>query len=191
VLAVLWGTAAADDDEPRVRPLRKASVGVAFSGGGGAINGVSTGGLGPIVEVGVGVNRTLIFLEGGYNWSTLGTEGEIDTGHQLRGALGARWIARSLDIERAAAIELVLEGLAGAHKYWWKQTGELVRPEFTIGWGLQVRKYRSPHVMFRFGFRMFWAPTDDDRVTTVARGAARSDLPATNGGFIVVVGGAL
>jgi len=191
MLAVLSRTAAADDEEARVHPVRPLTTGLYFTGLGGAIDGVSTGGMGPTVELALGAGRTQVFVEGGVAWMQYGSL-ESREGFMVRGGVGARWIARSFELGDEAAVEMTLDGLVGADKIWWEHGGRLVRPELGLGVGLQMRKFHAPHVHLRFIVRVLFTPTDDDGMTAArCTGRCASASPLANGGMMFSIGGAL
>jgi hypothetical protein len=151
----------------------------------GALDGVTENGYGPTLELALGAGRTQYFLEGGVGWMTRGNHIR-EPGFMVRGGLGARYIARSFDFQGEGAIEMTLDGLVGAEKTWWRDDA-IVRPDFVLGVGLQMRKYGDPHVMIRASIRVFFAPTPGDDPMT----AARDTTPAaalTNGGLMFAVG---
>lgn len=191
LIAVLSRTVAAEDEDPDVRPASPLGFAIYFTGHGGAIGGVAEGGMGPTVELALGAGRAQYFLEGSVAWVALGTE-QVVTGVMARGGLGARWIARSFELGDSGALEMTIGGLAGASKIWWDQGGELVRPEFGFGVGIQMRKFHRPRTTFRFDLRVFFAPTDDVPIAAArCASACASSSPITNGGLMVSMGGGL
>ena len=191
---LLLASAATADDE--VTSVKRVTAALYFSGHGGAINGVSEGGMGPAVELAGGFGRTQVFLEGGIAWTTLGAVEPFETGFMVRGGVGARWIARSFELDHEGAVEMTFNGLVGVQRIWWDESeqppDDLTRPEFGLGVGLQMRKFKNPHVSIRFEMRVFFAPSDRE-TTTAARcaGECASDAPLTNGGLMFNVGAAL
>lgn len=205
-LAVLTGTvgtataeaidpdADPEPEQPEVEPFRRFSAAIYFAGHGGAINGVNEGGMGPGAEVALGSGRKQLFVEGALAWLTAGVAPDYTRGFMVRGGVGARWIARSFDIERDGGIEMIFDGVVGAQKMWWDDV-TIVRPEISGGVGLQVRKYRTPGFAIRFTIRVFFAPTDD---VIPMKTAARCQKPCeqttpshTNGGIMFAIGGGL
>jgi hypothetical protein len=176
-----------------VHPVKTLSAGLYFSGYGGALNGVSESGMGPKAELALGDGRTQYFVEAGLAWVTLGEVETYESGFMTRGGLGARWIARSFDFDDAGAVEMTLDAVLGASKVWWESSGELVRPELSFGVGLQMRKFSGPHASIRFNVRAYFAPTDDDAATPVARCTSdcESSAPIANGGMMFSIGGAM
>jgi hypothetical protein len=187
--AVLCRTALADPEASQVGPVPAWSIGLAFTGHGGAIAGVPHSGLGPTVDVALGAGRTQYFVEGGPQWISFGTAMPYHRGFMLRGALGARYIARSFEIGyREGAVEMLLEGTAGAQKIWIEDGDERARPELGIGVGLQLRKYRRPQLAIRMSIRLVFTPGDE-----APEIAARTTQPSSfsSGGFLFSVGGAM
>jgi len=193
LLAVLCRTVVADPERSRVHPVKRLTFGAFFVGHGGTLDGESEGGMGPVVEVAYGSGRTQYFVETGFAWVTLTDEysNELDTGKQLRGGIGARYIARSFPMDNDGAVEMILEGAVGAHKFWWASGDELVRPEISFGFGLQTRKYEDPHVSVRFGLRVFFAPTGEHTTTTARCTGTCDTSTVSNAGILGFIGGAL
>jgi hypothetical protein len=188
VTAVLSRTGSADS----VHPVKPLTAGLAFMGYAGATNGVAENGLGPTAELALGCGRTQYFLETGVAWMKLGVVEPQPGAFVWRGALGARWIARSFDFDRGGAVEMTLDALAGANKIWWDEGGDAVRPEFAAGVGFQMRKFHSPHFMARFGIRFYFAPTDDAVMPALrCTGKCPTPTPLTDGGVMFSFGGAM
>lgn len=192
LLAVVPRTAIAEDEDPDVEPVKTVTGGLYFSGHAGTLDGVAAGGLGPTAELALGSGRTQYVLEGGVAWVTLGASDVTDDGVMVRGALGARWIARSFDFDREGALEMTLAGLAGVRKSWWDARGEVVRPELGFGAGLQMRKYRRPHLGIRFEIRVVFTPGHDGAMTAArCTGDCEDAAPASSAGMMFSIGGAL
>jgi hypothetical protein len=188
LLAVLCRTVVAEPEEARVHRLKRWTVGAFFVGHSGTIDSEPESGMGPVVELARGLGRSQVFVEVGLAWITVGDE--RDKAKQLRGNLGARWIARSFAIDAAGAVEMFLESAVGAHEYWFDTGDEIVRPEISLGVGLQARKYEDPHLSFRFGMRVYFAPVDRDEMA-VARCAGNCRSTVLNGGILFEIGVAL
>ncbi len=187
-LAVLSRTASADVEDGREAPVPWGAVGLAFTGQGGSLGGVPLGSMGPTAEIAFGANRTQYVLEGGVAWARLGTLDLEERGMQLRGAAGVRWIARSFELERRAAVELTLDAFGGVRKYWWRGGGELVQPEFDVGFGIQTRHLRSPHAVLRVSMRVVLSPDDDAMTSARCTGDCDPRSGLSNAGFLVHVG---
>lgn len=188
VTAVLSRTGFADS----VHPVRTLSAGLSFSGYAGATNGVPTNGVGPTAEVALGFGRTQLFLEGGPAWLKLGVLEPREDAFVVRGALGARWIARSFEFDNAGAVEMTLDALAGANKISRGADDRVVRPELALGVALQMRKFRNPHMSVHFRIRLYFTPTDDNAMTTArCTGGCESMSSFTDGGMMFSIGGGL
>lgn len=184
VIGVLSSTAAAD--EPRVRPVRPVSAGVFFTGGATAVAESSASMIGASVELAAGWGRTQLFVENGFAWMQIGPQLAPRSGRMLRGALGVRWIARSWQIDRSAAVEMPFEAVAGAQRVSWDDQ-VLVRPEIAVGTGIQIRAFQRPRFTVRFGMRVVWTPPDDAAVAMRCTGDC-APSPRGNTGFMVVLG---
>jgi hypothetical protein len=186
LIGVLSSTAAA---EPV--PVRRVTAGLYFAGGASGIGDVPVGGMGPTAELAVGWGRSQLFVENGAAWMKIGPQTTGTRAFQLRGALGARWIARSLGFDDFGALEMTLEALGGVQRLTW-DGGSLVRPEVALGTGVQVRKYSSPHVTVRFGVRVVFTPraAADESLAMRCTGECTSGGRA-NTGIMVVVGASL
>jgi hypothetical protein len=194
LLLALTGVAGADVVADR-HPVKPLSWALYFSGLGGSANDVGIVGLGPSAEVALGFDRTQLFVEGGAYYASAGTPPENMAGFLVRGGAGARWIARSFEMDDEGAVEMVLDGVVGAEKFWWENGENLLRPEFAAGVGLQVRKYAHPAFAVRFTIRIYFAPSDDQiHVPMAAAARCAGDCAPerhTSGGIMFAIGGGL
>lgn len=143
-------------------------------GGGGHLAGLDLGGFGPNLEVALGSGRWQYFTEGGAMIVSLGGPGVDTGGYQVRGGLGARWIARSLQFDHSAAVEMTLEGFTAVSEYWWTGGGRLLRPEVGVGVGWQVRFLDNLRYATRMTIRIAFGPDDPQRAMTACKGACPS-----------------
>jgi hypothetical protein len=167
------------DAPPPWAPL---TVGISVIGFGGGVGPGGHGGVGPDVEVAVGRGRWQVFGEAASLW---GSHGAVD-GPGGRLALGARYLARSIDVD-GAAIELVFDGGVGLERYAWRQGGGETRPDVAIGFGAQVRWLDGPHLIFRWGGRLLFGPADA-APAVACRGGCALASPVMSNGFMAVLG---
>jgi hypothetical protein len=160
--------AAADDtDEPDedeedaafvAFPAR--SIALRFTGHGTRIGGRSETGVGSSLELALGSRRWQYFVEGGIaSAGIFMPDGARVGGRMLDGGLGARWLARQFRPESGGGVELFLQALAGAQRYFLERTARLTRPVLAFGFGLQGRLYRRPRLAFRIDARLLFTPS--------------------------------
>lgn len=151
-----------DDEDGDFVPLPKRNIGLSLSGHGTRIHGQSESGVGPSLELALGNDRWQYIAEGGFatsNRTMPGTENTIG-GRMLRGALGVRWLARQFRPDSGGGIELFLLSLAGAQRYYLDDGMRLTRAELALGFGMQARIYKRPHLTFRIDARVLLTPND-------------------------------
>jgi hypothetical protein len=153
------------------------------------ISGLTAEAYGPNLQLALGWRRWQGFVEGSYSWASVGPEGAEVLGRQARVGAGARYIARSIELESAGAIDLVLEGFAGWERYLWNDGTTLSRPDLGFGIGWQARLFvRSRQIVFRSMARVVFAPTDRDEASAVCRGTCTMPASASNSGLVAVIG---
>jgi hypothetical protein len=181
-LAALAADARADDGDGIVG-FRRWTVGVAILGHASHVNGAGGGGWGPGVELALGARRVQYFLEGGalFEDGNDASSPVMQASRELRGGVGVRWLARQFPLDRAGAIEMHLEAIAGVERYRWDSGAIVTRPDIAFGWAWQVRLFRH-----RFAFhetaRVVFSPSDtlDPRAATSCRGCAAATTSASS-----------
>lgn len=188
LIAVLSRTAHADPERSEVVPVPAWSIGLAMAAHSGTVAGQPSAGYGPSAELAIGARRTQLFLEGGPQWIWLGMPGALERGLLLRGAVGARYLARSFELGGAGAMEMLIEGVGGAQKIW-LAADDITRPELAFGIGFQVRRYARRQITMRVSIRAMFTPGGAH-----SDSAARTTQPSSafaNGGPMVLLGGAM
>jgi hypothetical protein len=187
VLVALTAAAVADDDndDDEVTPFPRTSIGFGFQGHGSRIGGRSEAGFGPTLELALGrgrwqyVGEASVATSGMDEWTTPALESRID-GRLLRGSLGLRWIARQFSPDSGGAIELLLVSALGAQRFDFDE-GRLIRPEVSLGFGVQIRKFRQPRLAFRFDVRAVFTPNNRESTLVACRGNCMAESGASAG----------
>jgi hypothetical protein len=157
----------ADDDE-MYEPVPPVSIAVGVQGHGSRVGGRYETGFGPSLELALGRGRWQYLVEG----SAATSHSDAIVGSVMRGALGARWIARQFQLDSKAALELLLLGTVGLKRFAFDADaldGRLVRPEVGVGFGLQMRAFRRPRLGFRIDVRALFTTRRDESSIVVCR----------------------
>ena len=144
----------------------------------------SIGGMGLNFEMGVSRGRWQMFGEAAQLWGFH----EKRDGVGGRFGAGVRYLARSVEVDSSAAIELFGEASLGLEAFAWRQGGQLVQPDLTIGGGAQVRKFRDYKVSIHFGGRLVLVPSQDELNSAACRGPCGNTSRLTVPGFMALVG---
>jgi hypothetical protein len=167
VLVAATATARANDDidddvDGEFVRMPKRSIGLAFGGHGTRVHGRSEGGMGPALELALGLGRWQYFVEGGIATSSVTVPNMLDKigGKMAHAGLGTRWIARQFRPDRAGGIELFLLSRLGLQRFYLDDGARVGRPELAVGFGIQGRKYKRPRLAFRLDARVLFTPSD-------------------------------
>ncbi len=175
-------SAAAEHHAPR--PLPRFEMGVSLMGFGAGVGASAVGGVGLNFEMGVSRGRWQMFGEAAQLWGFH----EKRDGMGGRFGAGVRYLARSVEVDNSAAIELFGEASLGLEAFAWRQGGQLVQPDLTIGGGAQVRKLRDYPVLIHFGGRLLLTPAQNVTSGPACRGACGSTSSMPVQGFMALVG---
>jgi hypothetical protein len=185
-LATLTAPALADDDvdgddeDAMYEPVPKRSIAIGLQAHGSRIGGHYENGFGPSLEVALGRGRWQYLIEGSAATSRVGDV----VGSVVRGALGARWVARQFAFDSAGALELLLLGTLGLERYAFDGStvdGRLVRPEIGVGFGLQGRSFRKPRLAFRIDVRALFTPNTRESSVIGCRSNCMTESGTTTG----------
>ncbi len=174
-----------DDDELEIEPLPRTSMGFGFQGHGSRIGSRYEGGFGPTIEFAVGrgawqyVAEASVATSGMDAWGTPALE-EQD-GRLVRGSLGLRWVARQFSPSRAVGIELLLLSALGAQRFAFDDNARLTRPEVSLGFGMQIRRFEKPRLTFRLDARAVFTPNDRKSSLVACRGNCMAEAGASTG----------
>ncbi len=167
VLLATPAVAGADGLHPYAPVSTSLSVMIRDDHGGGT----ETTSAGATLELAVGSGRFQYFAEG-----TSAFLQSTDSGSEMRGGLGVRWLARSFEIGREGAFELDLEGLTGLTRLHHDAGDTRVYPDVGFGVGWAVRML-DPRIVFRVSARAMFEQTRRD-------GMSASSVP----GFVALFG---
>jgi hypothetical protein len=171
LLAILVGLPAvghADGIHPYAPLSTTLSVMIRDDHGGGT----ETTSAGATLELALGSGRFQYFVDG-----TTAYLQSVDSGSEVRGGLGVRWLARSFEINRVVAFEMDLEGLTGLTRLHHDLGDTRVYPDvgFGVGWAIRLV---GPRMVFRVSARAMFEQTRRDEMATA------SSAP----GFVVLFG---
>ena len=182
LLCGLVRSAAAEHRAPK--PLPRFELGVSLMGFGAGVGASAVGAVGLNFEMGVSRGRWQIFSEAAQLWGS--HENRDGMGGRL--GTGVRYLARSVEVDSSAAIELFGEASLGLEAFAWRQGGHLVQPDLTIGGGVQVRKLTDYKVLIHFGGRVVLIPSSDQPNNVACRGTCRDNSGSMVPGFMALVG---
>ena len=152
-----------DDEDAAYAPAPRVSITVGVHTHGSRVHGESERGTGPTFEVALGRTRWQYLVEGGLATSNL----DESDGRLVRGAVGARWIARQFSPGSGGGFELLLVSSLGLQRLSYVGATDITRPEVTLGVGVQARGYRRPRLVVRIDARAVFTPcTNDCRMET-------------------------
>jgi hypothetical protein len=169
-----------DDEDAMYEPVPKRSVALGLQAHGSRIGGRYENGFGPSLELALGRGRWQYLIEG--SASTARVEEVVGT--VVRGALGARWVARQFAFDSAGALELLLLGTVGLERYSFNGStvdGQLVRPELGVGFGFQGRAFRKPRLAFRIDVRALFTPSTRESSVTSCQSNCMTASGTTTG----------
>ncbi len=195
ILCALAGSAAADDDEdgPELPPVPDRGIGFGVIAHSGMLGGIEESDVGPTIELALGKSRTQYYVDTSVTAAKLGRGDAAIDGSTMRGGAGLRWLARSFELGSNGAIDLHLEGFAGAARVKFEGMKRIWRPELGVGIGYQLRGYwkqNKRHVAFRVSARLYFAPVERDVAMEACRGCETRG-GTNNSGMAVFLGGEL
>ena len=175
--------------EPRIKPVRPLSLSVAIVAHESKLSGLAEDGTGPQLELAVGSGSWQGFVEGSISRVGLGPKQDFDRGARWRGGIGVRWIARSFELGKHVAAELVLEGVTGMQRFEWDMGGDMSRGDAGVGIGWQSRFFVREHQFgMRFVARVMYAPTSRDRAVALCTGSCVMPEESTHTGLTGIMG---
>ena len=175
-------SAAAEHRAPQ--PLPRFELGVSFMGFGAGAGPSAVGGIGLNFELGVSRGRWQMFGEAAQLW---GFHDQRD-GMGGRFGTGVRYLARSVEVDSSAAIELFGEASLGLEAFAWRQGGQLVQPDLALGGGVQVRLLQEHRVMIHFGGRLLLLPPQTETTSAACRGTCAGTSNSVAQGFMALMG---
>jgi hypothetical protein len=177
-----------DDDDGDYEPFPTRSIGIGGYGHATHVANHAEGGFGPTLELAYGRGRWQYLVEGSYASSDrdpttmmLSPGEERVSGHQWRGVLGARWLARQFMPDSSGGVELFLMSLAGIQHYHYAGGSKLTRPEVGLGVGIQGRVYKKPKLAFRLDMRLLFTPDEEDSAFVRCRELCTTQQRSTTG----------
>lgn len=173
-----------------VHPNERYQFGIALEMHSSKLAGLNENGYGPHLELATGRGAWQFFVDGGVAHVELGPEDKYAEGGRWRAGIGARWIPRSFEFDKALLIELALEAFTGMQRFEWDDGSVLVRPDagFGIGWQARFRFGSRRLITFRSMARVTFGTVDRDRVATVCRGTCMMPAESSNTGLTAVFG---
>ena len=158
-------SAAAEHRAPK--PLPRVELGVSFIGFGAGAGANAVGGVGVNFEMGISRGRWQMFGEAAQLWAM------YDKRDGIGGRFGAgfRYLARSVEVDSSAAIELFGEAALGLDAFAFRQGGNVVQPDLTFGGGVQVRKLTNYKFLIHFRGRVVLVPSANEPNSAACRGS--------------------
>ncbi len=182
LLCAALGSAHAEQRAPQ--PLPRFELGVSFMGFGAGTGASSIGGMGLNFEMGVSRGRWQMFGEAAQLWGFH----EKRDGMGGRFGAGVRYLARSVEVDSSAAIELFGEASLGLEAFAWRQGGQLVQPDLSLGGGVQVRLLQEHRVLIHFGGRLLLVPSQTEPIGAACRGMCSGSSSSVAQGFMALMG---
>ena len=180
--------------EELVHPMVPVEISAGYTTHAGKLAGVDESGMGPNLEVAVGSGRWQGFGETSLTFVDLGPNDDEVDGKQVRGGLGARWLARTFELTRRATVDLHLEAGVGYSRFYFDGMRRFSRPDIGAGVGYRLRVFLGPELQrqlaLHVSMRIYFAPTDRRDEQIACRGACPMVDGNTNTGMLFVLAGA-
>jgi hypothetical protein len=166
IAAIVICTAGAAAAEPSFTPWPRWAPEVGFGAHVSQIGARSEGGVDGVVALAYGTGRLQLFGE-----ATLGTAGfgntattpaldmSIDGSRTWLGG-GLRWLARQFALDHELLVEMALHAQSGVERYAFSDGSVLIRPDFAIGAGVDIRTPKLHDLTTRIEVRVVFTPND-------------------------------